>query len=690
MSADARVRICSLVGLVLLLRAAVGAAAEGERQPRFERLENGLRLGVVEERGSPLASVQLWFEVGSAADRADSLGLCDVTRRVLAARGEASERLTAAGGRVESRTLKDACYFATLLPNDRVQLALEAEAARMKRLSASAEAVAAAVATMQRESAAAGGPGNGAARQVAGELFEGHPYGRPAFAEDSLPRLTADAVNDFARRWFIPGNALVLVVGDVDAEATLARMRELFEPLEWRQPPHVREAPLPEPGAASPATQDSPAGDVTIAWLTPPARDLKNAAIDVLMHRLCNPVDGPLARRLAEMGYAPPRWRREQWRSAGMLVLETAGSAEARAAVTEEIERAVKGVPNEIELNRARALARRGRLWSRADFGRRALQLGWWDIVAGDLLLDDFERAAIRRLPVRDVQAAAAGLLHARQVVVSHREAADRDQPWRAGSAGPTAAQWEAALQAFETPRSIEGFDVEVKELRPGLRVVLKRVPGQEQTVIGTKITATAMQAQAMSALMAVGSELHTVDEIRDYLTYRASEIYPFVNRRTAGAEARPSVQAGLLAFGPSEYAPQLIELQAELLRRPQTSPQACARAAQLRQEYAESLRLAIEAGEVAAYVPDGFIGLTEFSPAYPETAEAIRKALTALQNIDEVEIIAIGDFSREDLLSAVEAAWPAAGGTSATQQAEQRCGGAASADGHELCATRG
>ncbi|MBP9025530.1 MAG: hypothetical protein KBH81_05190, partial [Phycisphaerae bacterium] len=86
MSANARVRICSLAGLVLLLQAAVGAAAEGERQPRFERLENGLRLGVVEERGSPLASVQLWYEVGSAADPADSLGLCDVTRRVLAAR----------------------------------------------------------------------------------------------------------------------------------------------------------------------------------------------------------------------------------------------------------------------------------------------------------------------------------------------------------------------------------------------------------------------------------------------------------------------------------------------------------------------------------------------------------------------------------------------------------------------------
>ena len=689
MSANARVRICSLAGLVLLLQAAVGAAAEGERQPRFERLENGLRLGVVEERGSPLASVQLWFEVGSAADPADSLGLCDVTRRVLAARGEASERLTAAGGRVESRTLKDACYFATLLPNDRVQLALEAEAARMKRLSASAEAVAAAVATVQRESAAAGGRGKGAARQSAGQLFEGHPYGRPGLSEDSLPRLTADAVNEFARRWFIPGNALVLVVGDVDAEATLVRMRELFEPLEWRQPPHVREAPLPEPGAASPAaTQDSPAGDVTIAWLTPPARDLKNAAIDVLMHRLCNPVDGPLARRLAEMGYAPPRWRREQWRSAGMLVLETAGSAEARAAVTEEIERAAKSVPNEIELNRARSLVRRDRLWSRADFGRRALQLGWWDIVAGDLLLDDFERTAIRRLPVRDVQAAAAGLLHARQVVVSHREAADRDQPWRAGSAGPTAAPWEAALQAFETPPAIEGIDV--KELRPGLRTVLKRVPGQEQTVIATKITATAMQEQAMSALMAVGSELHTVDEIRDYLTYRASEIYPFVNRRTPGAEAQLSGQAGLLAFGPSEYAPQLIELQAELLRRPQTSPQACARAAQLRQKYAESLRLAIEAGEVAAYVPSGFISAAHSAPEYPGSADEVREALASLHNIEQVEIVAIGDFSREDLLGAVEAAWPAAGGTSATQQAGQRCGGAASAGGHELCARRG
>src|SRR4030042_701227 len=55
--------------------------------------------------------------------------------------------------------------------------------------------------------------------------------------------------------------------------------------------------------------------------VTPPAGAVENSGIDILMHRLCNPVDGPLYRRLLDAGCLPPRWRHETWREAGLLVL---------------------------------------------------------------------------------------------------------------------------------------------------------------------------------------------------------------------------------------------------------------------------------------------------------------------------------------------------------------------------------
>jgi hypothetical protein len=344
-----------------------------------------------------------------------------------------------------------------------------------------------------------------------------------------------------------------------------------------------------------------------------------------------------------------------------MLVLEVTGPSEALSAVREEIERAASSLPSGIELNRARALAGRDRLWKQVDFATRAINLGWWDMIGGDVLLGEFERAAIRRLAVGDVQAAALGLCSAREVVQSV-EGAETVGSAAAGIAGPTQAQWHSVLQPLAEARSTDAF--EVQELRPGLRVALVRVPGQEQAAIVTTIRVAGRQEPAMSALMAVGSELHTVDEIRDYLTYHASEIYPSAGGQVsigAGVKARGLTEYGLIALGPSEYAAQLMELQAELLRRPQTSEQACARAAELRHKHAELLQAASRAGEIGAYVPDGFIGVA-LSPEYPETAREVHDALNALQHIEQVEIIAIGDFSRALLVSAIEAAWAGGG----------------------------
>jgi zinc protease len=639
-----------MIGLVALCQPAASAAVDAEPGPRFERLENGLRIGVVEEHALPLISVQLWYEAGSASDKPGAEGLCNVTRTVLERRDGPPQRLSAAGVRFESRTLMDACYFASVLRPDSLDDVLGVEARRMRPLAATAAEVAAALAAAIKEDES---PARDVVREedrrLLAAMFAGHPYQNPPdFISPRLQGLTPEQANEFARRWFVPGNALVLVVGDVDPEATLGRMRELFGTLEWRQPPRLRGAALPQEATTAPAEPSaSVSSAVTIAWLTPPARDIENAAIDVLMHRLCNPVDGPLALRLDKLGCAAPHWRHEQWRQGGMLVLEVAGSEQARSAVSEEIERAASSVPSEIEFNRARALASRDRLRADADFQDRALRLGWWDMMAGDPLMADFEHAAVERLPIGLMQQAAAELLRARRVCVGSSKLPHNVPPGKtpgnAGGPGGCDIGLSSGLEAVAS--------AEVVELRPGLCLRVYRVPGAEQVEVETIITSGLNDARPLTVLMAVGSMRHTVDQVRDYLTYRASEMCP---------SGPPHL--GLIGRGPAGRAAQLVELEAELIRFPQTSHAACARAAELRQAGEDLLKAAARRGEMQVYVPRGFIGLDCSASEYPENTDEVAAALGELGKVDGVEIIITGDPPREELLNAVRAAWPASG----------------------------
>src|SRR4030095_6263958 len=76
--------------------------------PRFERLDNGLRICIVEDHSLPLVSVQLWFKVGSSYAPPDKPGLTHVAAALLSKRGR---MISVEAG---ERTLPDVCrvFFA--------------------------------------------------------------------------------------------------------------------------------------------------------------------------------------------------------------------------------------------------------------------------------------------------------------------------------------------------------------------------------------------------------------------------------------------------------------------------------------------------------------------------------------------------------------------------------------------------
>ncbi len=418
-----------------------------EPPPRFERLENGLRVAIVEEHALPLVSVQLWYRVGSASDAIEQPGLCHVTRTILEHRDDAALKLRAAGVRFESRTLRDACYFSSVLPPNFLEYVLDIEAARMRPLAVTPEMTRRGVNAATYRTAYRSGLRatrdfeSDRMRALLAAMFPDHPYRHPPeLVAQSLADLSAEEVNEYLERWFVPGNATLFVFGDVSTVRALDLVRERLGKLEWAEPPR-RAAPgrlesemirreLPEKGTAR----------ALIAWQTPPLGYFENAAIDVLMHGLLNEFDGPLyeAMRKAGLRTFTPQWSRHAWRDAGLLIIgpayyptaspasETEKHASTPVRVAAEYVRLVElaltdaesRIPSEIAHNRARALAGRDVSQRLLALGDRAREQARHELLGGDLLLTEFLIARIRHVGVSDVQAAARLLNRSRRVVI--------------------------------------------------------------------------------------------------------------------------------------------------------------------------------------------------------------------------------------------------------------------------------
>ena len=89
------------------------------------------------------------------------------------------------------------------------------------------------------------------------DLFSGTPYAHDALGtKASFDATTGAMLKKFYRDWYAPNNAVLVVAGDVDPVATLAKVKELYGPIKRRPIPAHPEFSLP-PVKADSFTLDS-------------------------------------------------------------------------------------------------------------------------------------------------------------------------------------------------------------------------------------------------------------------------------------------------------------------------------------------------------------------------------------------------------------------------------------------------
>jgi len=212
-------------------------------------LPNGLGLVVVEDKRLPLISFRLAFRSGDANDPADRPGLSDMMSSLLSegtatrnsrqiaeqverfgatlAVGSSSDFTTVAASSlsVYSDEILDLMADVTLnpsFPQNEVDLARE----NTKQM------------LIQQRAQ----PTFLASERLSQVLFGNHPYSRLAPTPEMLDSMTRDDLVRYRGATYIPNNAVFMVVGDVDREAMLARIEQLFG--DW-QPGALPQLDLP-------------------------------------------------------------------------------------------------------------------------------------------------------------------------------------------------------------------------------------------------------------------------------------------------------------------------------------------------------------------------------------------------------------------------------------------------------------
>ena len=231
------------------------------------RLRNGLDVLIAERHDDPVVCVILYYAVGSRCETDAEAGMSHFLEHMMFKgsskykKGEVDRTTTMLGGQNNAFTGKDHTAYWMRFASDRWEMALEIEADRMLGLTLDPDEFDAERQVVLEELAMGDDdPWSVLAKAVEAALFGQHPYARPIIGyAESLKAMTPEMMRAFHGRFYQPGNATLVVAGDVNPKAALRAVRRHFGKLPA--------GPAPEPAFALPAPKPGLANArLTLGW----------------------------------------------------------------------------------------------------------------------------------------------------------------------------------------------------------------------------------------------------------------------------------------------------------------------------------------------------------------------------------------------------------------------------------------
>jgi len=360
--------------LVLVLLAGCASGAAGGRaavssRPTREVLPNGVVLIAQEHRASDVVALQLWMRVGGRDETADELGLSHYLEHMLfkgtptRPPGSIDALIEGLGGTSNAFTSQDYTHFDVVLPAQHMRAGIEllADIAvnasfEQRELDAERKVV------FEEMRLTEDNPDRFMVRRLYEVGYAPHPYGRPLLGTEQLiGALTRDRLNAYYKKFYVPGDMVLVAVGAVKSADVRDAVVATFGRLSG--------SPPPRPPSASPPTLAGGRRDdirrseqqayLGLGWRTAATNEPDVYAVDLLTYILGDSPSSRLSQRLRdqdrlvfaiEAAYGA-------WERAGLTTvvarLDPANLARAEATILEVIQRVKAEGVTEAERQRA-------------------------------------------------------------------------------------------------------------------------------------------------------------------------------------------------------------------------------------------------------------------------------------------------------------------------------------------------
>jgi len=338
------------------------------------RLANGLNVILHRDASVPIATVNIWYHVGSANERRGRTGFAHLFEHLMfegsghVKEGEFDTLLEGSGGNNNGSTTNDRTNYVIDVPANALELALFLESDRMGYLidTMSPERVNGQrdVVKNERRQSYENQPYGMASIELDKMLWPAdHPYSWPTigYMED-LTAASYDDVVQFFKTYYAPNNASLVVAGDIDLDAA----RKLVEKWFGEVPKGADVMPIAPPAARLTTVKRQTMTDrvrlprLYLAWLSPKMFAPGDAALDILASVLAGGKNSRLYKRLVyDMQIAQDV---SAYQSSGALgssfqIVATARpghtAAEMQKVIDEEIEKVKGQAPEAREVQRA-------------------------------------------------------------------------------------------------------------------------------------------------------------------------------------------------------------------------------------------------------------------------------------------------------------------------------------------------
>jgi zinc protease len=414
------VATAALLLAAFLLAAAPALAAT----PVLEAtLDNGLRVLLLEDRRSPIVSVQVWYRVGSRNEQPGATGLAHFLEHMMFkgtpahGKGEFARLVEGNGGRDNAFTTQDATTYFVNIAADKVEDILRLEADRMRNLLLDPKEIDSErqVVTEERRTRTEDSPDGLLAEELMATAFSAHPYQWPVIGwMADIERINSTELRAFYDLYYRPNNAVLVVVGDFAAPALLERVRAVFGAIaRGPEPPAVTavEPPARAERRVTLRSSSAPIPGLALVWLVPNHRSADAPALEVLETVLSGGRAARLHHRLVQeqglaldadadysYGSRDPNLFWLSARPARGVSLEAL-----ERALLDELERVKTEPVTDEELERAKNQIEASFVWGQDSIYSRASALGRFELMGSWRLLDQFV-SLIRAVTAADLQ----------------------------------------------------------------------------------------------------------------------------------------------------------------------------------------------------------------------------------------------------------------------------------------------